>query len=72
MLLYGIVKVIEDILGILPQKIYYPKVGNMSSFANIRYNQTNTEIIRDWIYSEALLFGKRKYDIAFKKKPLFI
>ena len=32
----------------------------MKSFATIRYNKSNTILIRDWIYSDAVIFGERK------------
>ncbi|BAI80190.1 hypothetical protein DEFDS_0710 [Deferribacter desulfuricans SSM1] len=68
--LYGIAKTIERFLGITPTSLYYPG-KKMKSFCKIDYSPVDSVKIRDWIYQDAKIYLKRKYNTAYSIKATF-
>lgn len=61
LLLYGIYQKIKQHLGVVPQKVEYPRKYKMRSFCRINYGQIASYQIRDWLYEGATYYGRRKY-----------
>lgn len=61
LLLYGIYRKIKQHLGVVPQKVQYPREYKMRSFCRITYGQFASYKIRDWLYEGATYYGRRKY-----------
>ncbi len=74
-LIYGLFKTIEQHLGIRPQSLQYPGEWDdrikMTSFCAVRYGQTDSIRIRDWLYADATIYGNRKYAKAHGKSTTY-
>lgn len=69
LLMYGIYEKIKCHLNVTPTDVEYPSQTGMKSFCQIRYGTKESLKIRDWLYSEATIYGQRKHDKSFSYEP---
>lgn len=71
LLMYGIYEKLKQHLQITPiTKVEYLYPEGMKSFCQICYGTQESLKLRDWLYSEATIYGQRKHDTVFSYESL--
>lgn len=76
LLLYGTYLKLKEHLGVEPQTVEYPidydSNYKMKSYAVMRYSTHKSELIAEFLYKDATIYGERKRDIVFSKRSILI
>lgn len=69
---WGFVDRIKSHLHVEPHGVEYPNKRKMQSFCSIEYNTTDSVLIRNWVYSDAIYFGARRHYAAYSQMKSYL
>ena len=69
---WGFVDRIKSHLQVEPHGVEYPAKRKMQSYCSIEYNTTDSVLIRNWVYSDAIYFGARRHYAAYSQMKSYL